>query len=142
MGIIASIPSTMLKRVASIINNKKDKDGEAPGPSNGASADRNSKNGTSSARRSSSFFKKSSTNVASVGNQPDHSVNQTSISDKLTEFGQLVHRVKQPLPSQTGDGTYIEESTPTGLWDDLKAMRIKDFETLEMKLKDELSGSE
>lgn len=122
-----------MKRVVSVFN-KKNKNGDSGCKSNGTS------NEGPSSRGKSPISKKPSKQDIEI--QPDHSIIQTNISEKLTEFGQLVHRVTQPLPDQTGDGTYIEETTTTGLFDDLKTMRIKDFETLEMKLKDELSGSE
>ncbi|KAI9706373.1 MAG: hypothetical protein M1836_003378 [Candelina mexicana] len=56
-------------------------------------------------------------------------------------FSSLLHASLRPLPNQTGDGTYIENTVPSGFWKDLKALGIKDAETLIMMLKSKHSGS-
>ncbi|RJE16451.1 fatty acid oxygenase, partial [Aspergillus sclerotialis] len=46
----------------------------------------------------------------------------------------------RPLPSQNGDGTYVEHETSTGWIQDLKTMGFQDFATLKDVLETELSG--
>jgi hypothetical protein len=72
---------------------------------------------------------------------PDHSVNRDSILTSIEKFGKVIHLAGRPLPSGTGDGTYLDDPKPSGsMWDDLKALRVKDYATLHMLLEKELSG--
>jgi hypothetical protein len=46
------------------------------------------------------------------------------------QFASVLHASRRPLPIQTGDGTYIEKETSTGIMDDLKHLGFKDYKTL------------
>src|SRR5579862_6496954 len=61
---------------------------------------------------------------------PDHSAKREDISNVFKQYAQLIHASQRPLPTQTGDGTYIEQSVPSGLWQDLKNLGFKDVNTL------------
>lgn len=47
------------------------------------------------------------------------------VTDAFTQFGQLIHASRRPLPTQMGDGTYNEQKTRTGLRQDLRRLRLK-----------------
>ncbi|KAG9234558.1 heme peroxidase [Amylocarpus encephaloides] len=71
---------------------------------------------------------------------PDHSVSRDGIVESIEKFSKVIHLAGRPLPSSTGDGSYIVDTKPTGgLLEDLKNLRAKDYATLHMLLKKELS---
>lgn len=51
--------------------------------------------------------------------------NREGVTDAFSQFGQLIHASRRPLPTQMGDGTYNEQKTRTGLRQDLKRLRLK-----------------
>jgi hypothetical protein len=132
-----------MKRIGSVFR-KKEKKG------------RESVNGTSTSDTAYSEQKGSTANSASPttalsnGNKtpnndpsdgPDHSVNRDGILTSIEKFGMVMNLAGRPLPSGTGDGTYIDEPKPTSsMWDDLKTLRVKDYATLHELLEKELSG--
>jgi len=48
----------------------------------------------------------------------------------LEQFAQLVHASRRPLPTQSGDGAYLQHEVPSGLFADLKTLGFKDVKTL------------
>lgn len=46
----------------------------------------------------------------------------------------------RPLPTETGDGTYIKGNTSTGIAKDIGHVDIKDVETLAVVAKDAITG--
>ena len=52
----------------------------------------------------------------------------------------VIDAVTHPLPTQTGDGTYIQETKPAGVVSDLTRMRPRDLKTLLDLTKTALSG--
>ncbi|KAK7980050.1 Sporulation protein rmd1 [Apiospora arundinis] len=63
------------------------------------------------------------------------------IFDALKKFGHLLQSAARPLPTQTGDGTYIEEEAPSGLLEDMASLGISDVETLLELLEKGISGN-
>ncbi|THC88806.1 hypothetical protein EYZ11_011744 [Aspergillus tanneri] len=55
---------------------------------------------------------------------------EEGLLDAFKKYRQLVHASRRPLPTETGDGTYIEDETNSGLWADLRSLGIKDINTL------------
>ena len=47
---------------------------------------------------------------------------------------------RQPLPTQSGDGSYLDHAQPSGLMSDIKAMGFKDVHTLIDVMKNKASG--
>lgn len=157
-----------MKRLSSVFNNKKgDKEKHAGKEINGtngfkSSDGANGMNGTNGVngshssdgsttqkgasaqnRRKSSlgFMPQKANLVGDPSDGPDHSVNREGFASTLNKYAQSITFSARPMPTETGDGAYITEPEQTGLWDDLKAMRIKDFDTLDMTLKQELSST-
>ena len=81
----------------------------------------------------------SESSPASNGNETHHSLRE-QVEASFTAISQVVHAALAPLPTQTGDGSYIEEKVPTGLFKDLQKMGFKDVDTLVDMLKSNLSG--
>ncbi|KAK7949013.1 fatty acid oxygenase [Apiospora aurea] len=52
------------------------------------------------------------------------------ILDSLRKFGHLVQSAARPLPTQTGDGTYVEEEHHSSIFEDLASLGISDVNTL------------
>jgi linoleate 10R-lipoxygenase len=63
-----------------------------------------------------------------------------NVEDVFEQFAQLIHASRRPLPSQTGDGSYLEKEEPTGFWADLKNLSLKDVKTVEHIMEDKASG--
>ncbi|KAK8078122.1 hypothetical protein PG996_004292 [Apiospora saccharicola] len=60
-----------------------------------------------------------------MANHHDH-----GIFDSLQKFGHLLQSAARPLPTQTGDGTYLEKEPPSNILDDLASLNISDVNTL------------
>lgn len=53
------------------------------------------------------------------------------VDNSLEQFAQLVHASRRPLPTQTGDGSYIgTDDVPSSLFQDIKSLGFKDLGTL------------
>lgn len=70
----------------------------------------------------------------------DHSASRADVEGSFTKFAQLIHASRRPLPTQSGDGAYLERTEPTGLLQDLKSIGFKDVETLMELMKSKTSG--
>jgi len=121
--LLASLGSNMLKRLSTFRKSKRDEE-SAPkvnGTFNGKS------NGTANG-------KKLVTNgSAAVHKEPAHEEHHGSEKDAqglLEQFAQLVHASRRPLPTQTGDGAYLEHEVSSGVFADLKSLGFKDVKTL------------
>lgn len=62
------------------------------------------------------------------------------MSSTFEEFAQVLHAAKRPLPSQTGDGSYLNKEEPTGLMADLKNLGFKDLKTLREVIEGKAKG--
>ncbi|TKA77124.1 hypothetical protein B0A49_03229 [Cryomyces minteri] len=69
----------------------------------------------------------------------DHSADK-SVGDTFQDFAQVIHASARPLPTQSGDGSYLEKEEPTGLWADLKSMGFKDAKTLMNVMQNKVAG--
>lgn len=56
------------------------------------------------------------------------------------EFASLIHASRRPLPTQSGDGQYLEKEEPVGFWSDMKSLGIKDLVTVKEILEDKAAG--
>ncbi|EDN03804.1 hypothetical protein HCAG_01669 [Histoplasma mississippiense (nom. inval.)] len=64
------------------------------------------------------------------------------IEDGVLKLSQLIHSLLRPLPTQTGDGTYVDETPPEpSLIDDLNQVDIKDLETLADVIRNAATGA-
>lgn len=70
----------------------------------------------------------------------DHSASRADVESSFNKFAQLIHASRRPLPTQSGDGAYLERTEPTGLLQDLRSIGFKDVETLMELMKSKTSG--
>ncbi|KAF2090084.1 hypothetical protein K490DRAFT_71754 [Saccharata proteae CBS 121410] len=68
------------------------------------------------------------------------------VSDAVSNFTTLFRQVKKPLPTETGDGTYVTDQEKSKIDEveeglkDLSDLNITDFETLKTALKQKIDG--
>jgi linoleate 8R-lipoxygenase/9,12-octadecadienoate 8-hydroperoxide 8R-isomerase len=52
------------------------------------------------------------------------------IEKSVSQLGQVITASLRPLPTETGDGSYVAASTSTGIVKDLSHVDLKDVKTL------------
>lgn len=65
---------------------------------------------------------------------------ESNSSSKLAQIEQVVTAALRPLPTQTGDGSYVQEPAVTGLAKDLLHFDLKDAQTLAEVAKSAVTG--
>jgi hypothetical protein len=78
---------------------------------------------------------------ADPSDDPDHSASRDGNVATFKKFAQVVHAASRSLATGTGDGSYVEDAKTGSLPADLTSLNVKDFETLNILLKKEPSGS-
>ncbi|OJJ51688.1 hypothetical protein ASPZODRAFT_55528 [Penicilliopsis zonata CBS 506.65] len=74
--------------------------------------------------------------------EADHSAKRGDVVAVFDRFAQVIHASRRPLPSQSGDGTYLEHDTASsGLFQDLRSMGFRDLGTLKDVIKNQASGA-
>ena len=63
-----------------------------------------------------------------------------SSNGKIAQIEQVVAAALRPLPTQTGDGSYVQEPAVTGLAKDLLHFDLKDAKTLADMAKNAVTG--
>ena len=116
---------TMLKRLSTFRRRKND---EALG------------NGTSGAGKDISSKENGHAQQQKPTGQDDHSASRAEVQSSFTQFGQLIHASRRPLPTQSGDGAYLDHEEPSGLKEDLKSLGFKDVKTLMEVMKTKGAG--
>ncbi|GME51790.1 Cytochrome P450 [Neofusicoccum parvum] len=102
----------MLRRLSTTFKKDKKKDG---GSSNGSSP-KDSLNGSPTHDHSD--------------RKPDASKGREEVTSTFAQFAQVLHASQRPLPSQTGDGSYVKRDAPASLFENLKTIGINDVKTL------------
>ncbi|KAI4164384.1 MAG: hypothetical protein LQ342_002031 [Letrouitia transgressa] len=113
----------MLRKFSKRFTNKKD-EAHTNGVTNGK---------ISSVRKRTSV-------AAPKADTPDYSVTQGDIQSTFEQFAHLLHASNRPLPTQTGDGAYLDHAEPSGLMADLKTFGFKDYHTLTQVMKTKATG--
>ena len=62
------------------------------------------------------------------------------IEDAITGVKELIDAALKPLPTETGDGSYVEDAVPTSFFRDLHDMGFEGVETMIKTLKTDASG--
>lgn len=62
--------------------------------------------------------------------KPDTSKGREEVSSTFSQFAQVLHAARRPLPTQTGDGSYVKRDAPASLFENLKTIGIGDAKTL------------
>lgn len=91
--------------------------------------------------RPSAYKAPSSTQVP----EPEHKDNETpatrhDVESAFTQFAELIHAAQRPLPTQSGDGQYLEKEESTGFWQDLKHLGLRDAQAALHMVEDKLAG--
>ena len=71
----------------------------------------------------------------------DHSASRGDVESSFAQFAQIIHASQRPLPTQSGDGAYLDHKEPSGLMSDMKALGFKDVHTLMDVMKNKASGA-
>ena len=70
-----------------------------------------------------------------------HAVKREEVQSSFQQYAQLIHAAQRPLPTQSGDGSYIEETVPSGMMQDLKNLGFQDMKTLMAVMKTKATGA-
>ena len=62
------------------------------------------------------------------------------MAENFSKITKVVQAARRPLPTETGDGTYIEPENGGSLWRDLRALGIKDANTLKDLIENKAGG--
>lgn len=71
----------------------------------------------------------------------DHSASRSDVESSFAQFAQLIHASRRPLPTQSGDGAYLDHKEPSGLLSDVRALGFKDVHTLMDVMKNKATGA-
>jgi hypothetical protein len=107
--------------------------GTANGTNGSAATDPKAKRQSFVKRASSGFMKSNGTNGVNGTHhehEEDHATTRSDVDSSFAQFAQLIHASRRPMPTQSGDGSYIEHEVHSGLLADIKALGIKDVKTL------------
>lgn len=75
--------------------------------------------------------------MAQANEKPD----SNGLEKTVSQAEQALRASLRPLPTETGDGTYIKDKSPTGLVRDMSHMDLKDIGTILDVVKNAASGS-
>lgn len=135
----------MLRRFSSKFGkDKKEHVNGTNGPSNGLS------NGTSNGitkhdttgfnADKSKLQTRGPSSASPVKESTRHPPNREAIQSAFAHYAQVAHASQQPMPSQSGDGSPLDHSEPSGLIGDIKSLGFKDAKTLVEVMKSKATG--
>lgn len=70
-----------------------------------------------------------------------HAVKREEVQSSFQQYAQLIHAAQRPLPTQSGDGSYLDEDVPSGMMQDLKSLGFQDVKTLMAVMKTKATGA-
>jgi linoleate 10R-lipoxygenase len=115
----------MFRRFSTTFKRSKDANGDAEPTKNGKQNKRFSK--VSPARKSTS-------------NEESHTVKRAEVVAVFEKYAQAIHASREPLPNQSGDGTYLKHDQSSGLINDIKSLGFRDVNTVKDLIKSKASG--
>ena len=71
----------------------------------------------------------------------DHSASRADIEGSFSQYAQIIHASQQPIPTQNGDGSYVDHKEPSGLISDVRSLGFKDVHTLMDVMKNKATGA-
>jgi linoleate 10R-lipoxygenase len=123
----------MLRRFSTQFKRSKD--------SKDTNGDAEPKSVDKSADKSSKRFSKVSPGRKSTSNQEDnHVVKRAEVVATFEKYAQAIHASQEPLPNQTGDGTFLKHDKSSGLISDIKALGFRDIGTVKDLVASKASG--
>ncbi|KAL9103552.1 MAG: hypothetical protein Q9163_001430 [Psora crenata] len=127
----------MLRRISTKVGLGKGKKEESNDTPNGQTNGVNNSKSTLLKRKSSVIPLTSSKNAETA----DHTARRGDVESSFAQFAQLIHAARRPLPSQSGDGAYLDQAEPSGLLQDLRAMGFKDVKTMMEVMRTKATGT-
>ncbi|KAJ5541449.1 hypothetical protein N7494_006525 [Penicillium frequentans] len=73
-------------------------------------------------------------------NTETHQVKRSEVVAVFEKYAQAIHASREPLPNQTGDGTYLKHDQSSGLIADIKSLGFRDVNTVKDLIKNKASG--
>ena len=116
---------TMFRRFSTQFKKNKDTNGEAE-PKGG--------------KENSKRFSRVSPSRKSFNHEETATVNRAEVVAVFEKYAQAIHASREPLPNQTGDGTYLKHDQSSGLFNDIKALGFRDVNTVKDLIKNKASG--
>lgn len=117
----------MLKRLSTQLKRNKDTNGDAEPK---APKENGSKR----------FSRPAPVRKSSVPSEENHQVKRAEVVAVFEKYAQAIHASREPLPNQTGDGTYLKHDQSAGLIDDIKSLGFKDLNTVKDLIKNKATG--
>ncbi|KAJ5174494.1 uncharacterized protein N7482_000371 [Penicillium canariense] len=117
----------MLRRFSTQFKRNKESNGDAEPKSSKENSKRFSKAAQPS-RKSASNEEKPQT------------VSRAEVVAVFEKYAQAIHASREPLPNQTGDGTYLKHDQSSGLFSDIKSLGFRDLNTVKDLIKTKASG--
>jgi len=122
----------MLRRFSTQFKRNKDANGDAEPKSN--------KESKESKESNSKRFSKSAAPRKSSSNEESRAVSRDEVVAVFEKYAQAIHASREPLPNQTGDGTYLKHDQSSGLFNDIKSLGFRDLNTVKDLIKNKASG--
>lgn len=99
-------------------------------------------NGHASEKVNGKRHSKAVSTSASPVEPQDHSKARNEVTAIFERYAQVIHASREPLPTQSGDGTYLEHGHDhsTSLFSDLRSLGFKDYGTLVELIKNKAAG--
>ncbi|KAL9134531.1 MAG: hypothetical protein Q9175_004283 [Cornicularia normoerica] len=119
------------------INGTNGTNGTTHGVINGANGESREKPALNERHSSFAPFK---SRKETSNHSTDHNASRGDVENTFEQFAQLIHASRRPLPTQSGDGSYLDHAPPSGLMSDIKAMGFKDVHTLIDVMKNKATG--
>lgn len=130
----------MFRRLSRRFSGKQDTNGEVNGSSSPDGVSNPNGVNKYSANASNTRQQSFPTVNGTIDEQDDKSHEPKGVAETFEAFAQIIHASQRPLPTQTGDGSYVQHHEHTGLWADLRSMGIKDAKTLKEVIANKASG--
>lgn len=86
------------------------------------------------------FSKAAPVRKSSVIQEDNHQVKRAEVVAVFEKYAQAIHASREPLPNQTGDGTYLKHDQSSGLINDIKSLGFRDINTVKDLIKSKATG--
>ena len=129
---------SMLRRFSTFKKGKGDKGEKADAESkkaNGSSA-----NGTTPTKDNSKRQSRVSAPPRRSSSDSGNSAESEDIPPVFEKYAQVLHASSRPVPHQGGEAAYLEKEHPSGLFNDLKSLGLKDYSSLKDVIKTKING--
>jgi hypothetical protein len=128
----------MLKRLSTLRRKKTEEGTAGENGTNGVNGTKpetspatNGVNGTTSPSPVKKRFSFGAGKKLETPQEQTQTASREDVDSSLEQFAQLVHASRRPLPTQTGDGSYVSQGdVPSSLFQDIKSLGFKDLGTL------------